>query len=86
MVTAIHKKGARQLYEIEVKGRLDAPSRCEIMTPTKDFECSINYFLLPDGTETKTIHPGQRDHVLIELSEKVEVGTILRKQKELQLS
>ncbi len=81
--TAVEKRkiNGKKLYEIEVKGRLDAPAKCEIMTPAEDFECKINKFTKLDGTELSTIHPGQKDHVLIELPREVEIGAILRKER-----
>jgi putative protease len=81
VVRKIHKKGKKKLYEIEVKGRLDAPTSCEIITPDKEFTAKIKEFKKLDGTVLKTIHPGQKDHVLIELPQEVCVGAILRKKK-----
>jgi putative protease len=78
VVRAIHKNN---LYEIEVKGRFDCPSECEIMTPDTDFIQKIDKFLLPDGKEITTIHPGQKDRVIFESPHKLPVGTILRKEQ-----
>jgi len=50
------------------------------MSPTKEFKATLNEFINPFGTSLKTVHPGQKDKVLIELPEEVEVGTIIRKQ------
>jgi putative protease len=81
VVREIHKKGSKTFYEIEVKGRLDAPTSCEILTPNNEFTAKIKEFHKPNGEITQTIHPGQKDHVLIELPRKVEIGAILRKEK-----
>jgi putative protease len=81
VIRRIHKKGKKKLYEIEVKGRLDAPTSCEIITPDKEFIAKIKEFIKLDGTVLKIIHPGQKDHVLIELPQEVCIGAILRKGK-----
>jgi len=70
----------QKLYEIEVKGRFDAPSDCEIMTPDADYIQKIDRFFTPDGKEISTIHPGQKDHAIFESPHDLPVGTILRKE------
>lgn len=79
-VKAVKKKGKLTLYEMEVKGRLDAPVACEVMTPNEVFACKIPEFLTADGSPQKTVHPGQKDHAFIELPKEVPVGTMLRKK------
>jgi putative protease len=81
VVRKIRKKGKDSLYEIEVKGRLDAPAECEIITPKDRFTAKISEFKKLDGETLSVIHPGQKDHVLIKLPKKVEAGAILRKEK-----
>jgi len=82
VIRGVVKKGKKELYEMEVKGRLDAPAKCDVMTPEKDFPVTLKKFIDPEGKELKTVHPGQKDHVLIELPKRVCVGTILRKKRQ----
>ncbi len=77
----VNKEGTT-LYEIEVKGRLDAPTSCEILTPDDTFEAKIERFITVEGKEASVIHPGQAKHVFIELPRSVPVGSILRKEKD----
>jgi len=70
----------KNLYEIEVKGRFDAPGECEIITPDADYVQKIDKFFTPDGKETSTIHPGQKDRALFASPHELPVGAILRKE------
>lgn len=81
IIRAVHETPDGKKYELEVKGRLDTPTPCEVMTPANDFECTIDKFTTLDGREITTIHPGQKDNVLILLPRDVPVGTILRKER-----
>lgn len=86
VVRAIHEKeiqgrGHRKLFEIEVKGRVDAPEQCEIISPAQSDGLKIEKMYTMDGHEIPTIHPGQKDHVLIELPEETPVGAMLRKER-----
>jgi len=85
VIRKIHKKKNKTLYEMEVKGRLDAPEKCEILTPDNEFTCTLKKFITMDNRELLTIHPGQKDNVLIELPHKVPIGTILRKERSPEL-
>lgn len=78
VVRAISEKAGKKMYELEVKGRMDAPAQCEVMTPEKDFECTLKEFLTADGRAHKTVHPGQADTVFVDLPEPCCVGAILR--------
>ncbi len=82
VVRGVTEKEGKMLYEIEVKGRLDAPTSCEVLTPDDCFETRIVRFITAEGGEVATIHPGQLKHVFIELPHKVPVGSILRKERE----
>lgn len=75
------KLGRLKAYEMEVKGRLDAPVSCEIMTPHRNFECEIGEFLTGEGEKISTVHPGQKDTVFVKLPRAVCVGAILRKRR-----
>ena len=69
---------------VEVKGRLDAPTSVEVMTPSDDFEVNIEEFLSLDGNiKSFTVHPGQKDLVLVDLKREVVTGSILRKARAL---
>ena len=87
IVKGIHEVDGKKMYEIVVKGRMDAPDNIEVLSPEKTFPVKIEYFKklnADDGqiAETlMTVHPGQRDHVLIELPEDVPVNSMLRKQR-----
>lgn len=81
IVRKIHEKEGKKLYEIEVKGRLEAPASCEILTPTDDYEYEIKKFITLDGHEAKIIHPGQKNNVLIELPKGTCTGAIMRKKR-----
>ena len=75
-------KDGKKVYEIEVKGRLDAPTSCEVMTPTGDFVAEIKEFWnIGDGSKVMTIHPGQQQNVLVELPEGTCIGAILRRER-----
>ncbi|PJC37060.1 U32 family peptidase [Candidatus Peregrinibacteria bacterium CG_4_9_14_0_2_um_filter_53_11] len=82
VIRDVIKKENKTLYALEVKGRLDAPTSCEILTPDDTYEVTIKEFFTKDGETVYVIHPGQRDHVYIELSDSVPVGSILRKERE----
>lgn len=83
VVRAIHSSGKKKiLYEMEVKGRFDAPAKCEIITPKKDYAAILKTFYKPDGTKIAVVHPGQKDHVLLEFAHKLPVGAILRKKRQ----
>lgn len=89
--TAIHQthefigfitdKKENGLYEMEVKGRLDAPVEVELMTPEKDVCLIIPYFQTRKGERITTIHPGQKETVFVELPEEVSAGAMLRRLK-----
>lgn len=81
IVRNIHQRTHASLYEVEVKGRLEAGENCEIMTPGQQFSTSFASFKTMSGAEVPTIHPGQSQNVLVELPCEVPVGTILRKLK-----
>jgi putative protease len=81
VIRDIKKEGGKKLYELEVKGRLDAPVKVDVMTPDDDFETQIKRFLSMDGQELMTVHPGQKAHVLIELPRAACIGAILRKKR-----
>ncbi len=81
VIRAVHIQDKKTLYELEVKGRLDIPADCEVVTPDNQFQVTFKKFTTLDGRELATIHPGQKDHVLIELPKEVPVGTILRKKR-----
>lgn len=82
VVRAIHERDGRKLYEIEVKGRLDAPTECEVMTPTANFTAEIKEFWgLGNGERMMVIHPGQQNNVLVEILGEVVVGAILRRER-----
>lgn len=66
--------------KMEVKGRLDAPAEVEIMAPDSQFTTTIKEFINPYGQSLKTVHPGQKDKVLIQLPEQVPAGTIVRRK------
>lgn len=82
VIRDIVQQDGRTLYEIEVKGRLDAPTSCEMLTPDDTFDFTINEFSTKSGQRTNVIHPGQKDHVYIEVPRPVPVGSILRKERE----
>jgi len=74
-------KQEEQLYEIQVKGRLDAPCKVEVMTPDDQFEATIEHFISTiDGSKIQTVHPGQSWNVMIKMPREVPVGTIIRKK------
>lgn len=82
----INPTSPTKLYELEVKGRLDAtpdqPAKVEVMTPTDQFPAEITEFIsTKDGAKISTVHPGQAWNVLIALPKDVPVGAILRKQR-----
>ena len=91
VIRAIQEKNGHKLYEMEVKGRVDAPEKIEIITPKNQYETTIKSFKTMDGKEVLTIHPGQKDHVLLDLEgltnvtnqpgTDIGVGTILRKER-----
>lgn len=66
------KKRKKTLYQIEVKGRIEADTEYEAITPDDTFTFSLDM--------AKTAHPGQSENIFIELPKKVPVGTILRKE------
>ena len=71
-----------KLFEIEVKGRLDAPTSCEVLTPAGEFMAEITeFFNLETMERVMTIHPGQMKNVLVALPEGACVGAILRKER-----
>ncbi len=71
---------AKNHAKMEVKGRLDAPVEVEIMTPDTEFTATIKEFINPYGQSVKTVHPGQKDAVFIELPQEVPAGTIVRRR------
>ncbi len=91
VIRAVQEKDGHKLYEMEVKGRVDAPEKIEIITPKNQYETTIKSFQTMDGKEVSTIHPGQKDHVLLDLDDltngknpsgaDIGVGTILRKER-----
>ncbi len=81
LVKGEHKSGKTNLYEIGVKGQLTAPVKCEVITPEKDFSVTIKKFTTLKGKDLKTVHPGQKDTVLISLPHPVPAGAILRKAR-----
>lgn len=83
VIRGIQKQGSLKKYEIEVKGRLDAPTNFEIITPTSTISCNVSEFETMDGQKVLTVHPGQKEHVLITLPEDACIGAILRKEKPL---
>lgn len=76
-----NKKGPLKLYEMEVKGRLDIPEKCEILLPDRSLEFRVESIKNINGEPVATIHPGQRENVFLELPEQVCVGAILRKER-----
>lgn len=81
VVRGVHKKGKTSLCEIEVKGRLQAPVECEVITPTEEFKVELKGFETLKGEKLDLVHPGQKDTVLVKLPAGVGVGAILRKKK-----
>ena len=81
LIKAIHKQKGAKLYEMEVKGRLIAPVKCEVISPKKDFSCTLKSFITLKGEKLTTVHPGQKNSVLIKLPQAVPVGAILRKKR-----
>jgi putative protease len=81
IIKNIHEKDHKNLYEFEVKGRLETGDICEVMTPTDRFDVTLKQFQTLDGEVLQTVHPGQAKNVLIELPKEVPIGTILRKEK-----
>jgi len=81
VIRKIHEKEGKKLYEMEVKGRLEAGAEVEVMTPKEDFECKLKEFTDLYGQKAQTVHPGQSNNVLIELPREVCAGTILRKER-----
>ena len=81
IIRGIEERDHRKLYKMEVKGRLDAPEEVEVMAPEKDFKVELKAFINPFGEILTTVHPGQKDQVLIELPEEAEIGTIIRKKR-----
>lgn len=82
VIRNIHQKGQNRFYEMEVKGRVDTPEKVEIVTPKNIYETTIQNLFSMDGKPVSIIHPGQKDHVLLDLNgvgEDIGVGTILRK-------
>lgn len=66
---------------IEVKGRMDSPVEVEVMTPQDEFLFTIPYFITSEGERITTVHPGQKDFVLIECDERFCVGAMMRKAR-----
>lgn len=79
---ALENRGHLKLYEVEVKGRLDAPEACELFSPTQDVELHIEKIMDMEGHEIPTAHPGQKDHILLELPTGTPVGAMIRKERE----
>lgn len=75
------KKDRKHFGLMEVKGRLDAPTSVEVMTPKEQFPHKIEYFLNPQNERLLTVHPGQKDLVMVEIPESVTAGTFLRKER-----
>ncbi len=75
------EQNGRHYAKMEVKGRLDAPAKVEVMTPDDLFEVTLEEFIDPFGHSQKVVHPGQKDPALIDLHKNVPVGAILRKEK-----
>jgi putative protease len=82
IIRGIEEREHRKLYKMEVKGRLDVPEEVEVMTPEKDINVELKEFINPYGESLKTVHPGQKDQVLVELPEEAGIGTIIRKKRE----
>ncbi len=81
IIREIVEQNGQKLYKMEVKGRLDAPAKVEVMTPDDLFEATLEEFIDPFGHAQKVVHPGQKDPALINLKNEVPVGTIIRKEK-----
>ena len=82
VVRGIHKKGDRVFGELEVKGRLDTPVDCEIITPTEDLKITIKEFETLKGEKLSVVHPGQKGNVLIEIPHEIPVSSILRMKRQ----
>lgn len=81
IIRGIVEKDGKTMYELEVKGRFDAPIECEVMTPTDTFMATIDGFIAKNGDVLSVVHPGRKEFVLIELPKPVPVGAILRKER-----
>jgi U32 family peptidase len=60
VIRAIHETNGKKLYEMEVKGRLDAPCKVEIMTPDDQFEHEIPSFISTKNGGERTARARRR--------------------------
>jgi putative protease len=81
IVRNIHERDNQKFYEVEVKGRIDVPDTVEVFSPSKSFKYEMVKITNLKGEEVKTVHPGQKDNVLIQLPEEVEIGAMIRKER-----
>lgn len=79
IVRNILERDHRRLYEIEVKGRLEAGEDCEIMSPDNQFTVKFSGFQTATGEELPVVHPGRSNNVFVSLPAEVPVGSIIRK-------
>lgn len=81
VVRKVHKEKGKNMAEVEVKGQMIPPFECEIMTPKKDMVLTVKNLWSTDHKALAAAHPGQKDHILIEVPDDVIVSSILRKKR-----